>query len=124
LPEAAEEICVSFADVSECMSMAEYDADQMTEEPRPILLEKGMLRHLRVWTMLIGKTHNNFIEDCVTGGATTEDMDDYVGFWHEHETGNTLREFLGMSEAEYNLWVQQSDDIINIILDKRRNTES
>jgi hypothetical protein len=75
------------------MSMAEYDADQETGEPKHLLLEKGMRRHLRVWTVLSGKAHNNFIEDCVTGDATTEDMDDYVGFWHEHETGNSLHEY-------------------------------
>ena len=27
--------------------------------------------------------------------------DDKIEYWHTHETGNSLREFLGMTEEEY-----------------------
>ena len=27
--------------------------------------------------------------------------DDKIEYWHTHETGNSLREFLGMKEEEY-----------------------
>lgn len=29
------------------------------------------------------------------------DIDDKIEYWHTHETGNSLREFLGMTEQEY-----------------------
>ena len=28
-------------------------------------------------------------------------IDDKIEYWHTHETGNSLREFLGMTEQEY-----------------------
>ena len=28
-------------------------------------------------------------------------IDDKIEYWHTHETGNGLREFLGMTEQEY-----------------------
>ena len=28
-------------------------------------------------------------------------IDDKIEYWHTHDTGNSLREFLGMSEQEY-----------------------
>lgn len=35
----------------------------------------------------------------------TATMDEKVEYWHTHETGDTLREFLGMSQDEYDAWV-------------------
>ncbi len=40
--------------------------------------------------------YNGFEEDSFT--------DDLVDYWHTHDTGNTLREFLGMNEEEYQQW--------------------
>ncbi len=28
-------------------------------------------------------------------------VDEKIEYWHTHETGNSLREFLGMTEQEY-----------------------
>ena len=28
-------------------------------------------------------------------------IDDKIEYWHTHETGNSLREFLGMTKQEY-----------------------
>lgn len=35
-----------------------------------------------------------------------KDEEDAVAFWHEHETGNTLREYMQMTEAEYETFVK------------------
>lgn len=40
------------------------------------------------------------------------ELDDYVDFWHENDTGNTLREFLGMSPFEYAEWLKRGDVVI------------
>ena len=28
-------------------------------------------------------------------------IEDFIEYWHTHETGNSLREFLGMTKEEY-----------------------
>ena len=35
----------------------------------------------------------------------TATMDEKVEYWHTHDTGDTLREFLGMSQDEYDAWL-------------------
>lgn len=45
-----------------------------------------------------------------------EDLDIYVEYWHTHETGNTLREFLGMTQYEYGEWLKRGDIILRDIL--------
>ena len=34
-------------------------------------------------------------------GGTEMSIDDKIEYWHTHDTGNSLREFLGMTEQEY-----------------------
>ncbi len=62
-----------------------------------------------------------FIDACLDAEATLFDLDDYVEYWHTHETGNSLREFLGMTPYEYWQWGITSDAIIRDILSCRRN---
>jgi O-acetyl-ADP-ribose deacetylase (regulator of RNase III) len=35
-----------------------------------------------------------------------KDEEDAVAFWHEHETGNTLMEYMQMTEAEYEAFIK------------------
>lgn len=58
----------------------------------------------------------SFIDGCLYGFNELEDLDAYVEYWHTHETGNTLREFLGMSQFEYEEWLKFGDIIIRDIL--------
>ena len=39
----------------------------------------------------------------------TATMDEKAKYWHTHETGTTLREFLGMSQDEYDAWMISGD---------------
>lgn len=48
-----------------------------------------------------------FLELVLTGEAQGEDIEDFVDHWHEGETACSLTEFLGMSDDEYALWVEQ-----------------
>ena len=43
---------------------------------------------------------------------TVQDLEERVEYWHTHETGNTLREFLGISKEEYQLWLTKGDDAL------------
>lgn len=60
----------------------------------------------------------SFIDECLYGAA---ELDDYVDFWHENDTGNTLREFLGMSPFEYAEWLKLGDVVIQDILRCRKD---
>ena len=49
------------------------------------------------------------------------DLDNYIEYWHNNETGNTLQEFLGLTDIEYNQWGKSSDSIFRDILACRQN---
>ena len=63
----------------------------------------------------------SFIEGCLYGATDLDELDDYVDFWHENDTGNTLREFLGMSQFEYAEWVKLGNVVIQDILRCRKD---
>ena len=56
-----------------------------------------------------GFTKTSFIDDCLNGYATIDDLDYYVDFWHNHQTGNPLPVYLGLSDTEYGAWVLTED---------------
>ena len=58
----------------------------------------------------------SFIDDCLNADATLFELDDYIEFWHTHDTGNSLQEFLGMTDYEYEQWGKTSDIIFRDIL--------
>lgn len=63
----------------------------------------------------------SFIDGCLYGATDLDELDDYVDFWHENDTGNTLREFLGMSPFEYAEWLKLGDIVIRDILRCRKD---
>lgn len=70
--------------------------------------------------MDLKKYDKPFIEACLNNNATLLDLDDYVEFWHTHETGNTLKEFLGMTDYEYEQWIKTPDVVFEDIIRCRR----
>lgn len=38
--------------------------------------------------------HTNFMIDCLNRNAKIDDLEQYVEYWHTHETGNSLKVFL------------------------------
>lgn len=65
--------------------------------------------------------HTNFMVDCLNRNAKIDDLEQYVEYWHTHETGNSLKEFLGMSDSEYERWGKTSDAVIEQFLTERKN---
>ena len=59
---------------------------------------------------------NNFIDACLYGDTDLEELDDYVEFWHTHDTGISLREFLGMTKYEYETLITSGNSILRDIL--------
>lgn len=58
---------------------------------------------------------SNFIEECVNGKARISDVDDYVDLWHETKTDQSISEFLGMTNKEYELFVKDEKYLESII---------
>ena len=48
-----------------------------------------------------------FLELVLAGEVQREDIEDFIDQWHEGETACSLAEFLGLSDDEYALWVEQ-----------------
>lgn len=63
----------------------------------------------------------NFIEQCLAGDVLLEEIDEYVGKWHDGEEGTDqeLHQYLGMSWEEYSLW-GTTPSIISYIIAARR----
>lgn len=64
--------------------------------------------------------NKTFIDDCLNADATLFQLDVYIEYWHTHDTGNTLQEFLGLTDYEYEIWGKSSDIIFRDILRCRR----
>jgi hypothetical protein len=65
---------------------------------------------------------DNFIDLCVNGEMQPGDIDKYVDLWHTIETYLELHEFLGMSEDEYESWVND-DSYLSVILEDRKKNK-
>lgn len=60
----------------------------------------------------------SFIDRVLDGSVLTSEIDDFVKAWHEGHSAEELHEFLGMSEEEYDLWVD-SPDFLELIIYSR-----
>lgn len=66
------------------------------------------------------KGAENFVELCLAGNALLEEVDDFVDQWHEGSGDVSLRDFLGLSEAEYSLWMNDPDVLPYVIISRRQ----
>lgn len=66
----------------------------------------------------------SFIVDCLNADATLFELDNYIEYWHTHDTGNSLQEFLGLTDYEYEQWGKTSDVIFRDILRCRQENIS
>lgn len=62
-----------------------------------------------------------FIDDYIKDN--TLDINDYVEYWHTHETEKKLREFLGFSREQMAQWAKNGDDEIIPQIAKERIAE-
>lgn len=58
---------------------------------------------------------SNFIEDCINGDALMSEIDDYIDNWHESESELPLYRYLGMTDKEYSLFVEDESLLAFII---------
>ena len=66
--------------------------------------------------------YKNFIADFLDEGLILEDIDDYVEYWHNNEMSQSLKDFLGLNDYEYEAWLQKGNDVIrDVLYCKRQN---
>ena len=62
---------------------------------------------------------DSFISMCLQGRVLAAEVDEFVKTWHSSQSDVSLREFVGMTEREYNAWMLDSS-VLPFILKARR----
>ncbi len=63
-----------------------------------------------------------FREKYLAGQIPFEEIDRYVEEWNNSDDPRTLREFLGLSAKEEDVWIDDSDEALQELLDRERRT--
>lgn len=64
---------------------------------------------------------SNFMKLALAGEVLLEEIDDFVGRWHESDSSETLHDFLGMTFSEYQMWVDDEDMLSQIVAARHDN---
>jgi hypothetical protein len=64
-------------------------------------------------------TSPTFVDLCLSGQATVDDIDDSVSRWHDASDSRPLHTFLGLSEDEYAIWVERPEALKFILFARR-----
>lgn len=62
----------------------------------------------------------DFLNQCANYSASVLEIDDFIEYWHKHETGNDLPEYLGMTDDEYIKWAKDSNHVLTRFIELRR----
>lgn len=65
----------------------------------------------------------NFIDKCLRGEALLEEVDDYVDEWYDSDTQETLAEYLGMTDTEYDVWTMDASSLRYIVIAHREKKD-
>jgi hypothetical protein len=65
----------------------------------------------------------SFIDQALSGDALLFEIDDFVDRWHESDSSLPLHQYLGMTEAEYDLWLNEPDQLAHIVRARRDRLE-
>jgi hypothetical protein len=63
---------------------------------------------------------HNFIDACLEGEALPQQIDDYIDAWHNSDTREPIYRFLGMTEDEYSLWVENDLFLKHILFARKK----
>lgn len=63
-----------------------------------------------------------FKELYLAGEIEFEEIDKYISRWNRshNEDFRTLREYLGLNEEEEDVWIEESDEALQELLDKQK----
>ncbi|MDR1547329.1 MAG: hypothetical protein LBT06_01910 [Hungatella sp.] len=60
-----------------------------------------------------------FKEKYLAGEIKFEAIDDFIEEWNNSSTTETLAKFLGLNEEEEDVWIEESDEALKELLDRR-----
>src|SRR5436309_7574162 len=63
----------------------------------------------------MSKPRKSFIELSLERKVLLDEIDAFVDAWHKQPEGVSLHEYLGMTRAEYSLWIRDPDTLPYII---------
>lgn len=61
-----------------------------------------------------------FKEKYLAGEVEFEAIDDYIEEWNNSSTDQTLARFLGLDEEEEDVWIEESDEALQELLDSKK----
>lgn len=61
-----------------------------------------------------------FKEVYLTGEIGFEEIDRYIEEWNESDNLQTLASFLGLNEEEEDVWIEESDQALQELLDRKK----
>ena len=61
-----------------------------------------------------------FKERYLKGEIPFEEIDEYMIRWNESDEICTLSEYLGLNEEEEDVWIDESDDALQALLDRQK----
>lgn len=64
-----------------------------------------------------------FREQFMAGAIEFEEIFDYTEDWNFSDDTRTLREYLGLTEEEEDIWVSQSDEALEQFMENERKKE-
>ncbi len=70
--------------------------------------------------------NSSFIEKCINGDASLDEIDDYIDEWHDSNSDIDLElhEFLGMTWEEYSLWAVKPSLLADILNHRKQDVGS
>ncbi|MDR0923610.1 MAG: hypothetical protein LBN31_04570 [Hungatella sp.] len=60
-----------------------------------------------------------FKEKYLAGEIEFEAIDDFIEEWNNSSTTETLAQFLGLNEEEEDVWIEESDEALKELLDRK-----
>jgi hypothetical protein len=62
---------------------------------------------------------NNFVNDCASGEASIEDINDYINAWYISSSIIPIHMYLGLTWDEYNDYIKDPSSLYNIVYGNR-----
>lgn len=78
---------------------------------------------IKVEKLKVEKSMSNFVIDCIKGDALTSEIYDYIDNWDDSDSDLLIHEYLGMTEPEYALFVED-EDYIDLIITAHKQKEN
>lgn len=60
-----------------------------------------------------------FKDKYLAGEIEFETIDDFIEEWNNSDTTETLAHFLGLDEQEEDVWIEESDEALKEMLDRK-----